>query len=1074
MKRSFKRAAAVLSAAVIAGAWCATAAAEAVYLPEDSPLNRFSSPAAAFAVPELKKIGGQSGGEYGLTAPYAPYKSASESSSDLPASFDMRTEGTITGIKDQGQYGTCWAHSAAACAESSLIGRVPGIDLSELHTAYMSYTGEYAVPHAEGETVGDILDAGAMAGVTANLWAQWSGPIMEDKLPYDRIDILEDAEKTEALRYEADFHLENAYMFDYDAERSNCGEVNSQIKQFVYDGLAVEASFYSNTSKNYSYVYCSSYTRKPPRFANHMITIIGWDDSFPKENFKNEPEHDGAWLVKNSWGISSGKDGCIWISYDDMSIGEFCVYELGSADNYAEIFQHDNCIPFQIMSGNDPSDDPEPSYMANVFTAGSSMQIEAVSTYIMTPGTSYDVTVYTDLTDPAVPTSGKPSGVSSGTCDMTGYMTLELDEDVYVDAGSSFGVMVKLYCADNPYVIPLEGCYTVNDTESGEVLYSLGAYEDYDTVSAHTAPGESFYSGDGVSWEDVADFSYTLTDEEKDALLQSVEDQLFDGLEPEDTEELANAENALQLYRTMFSAGDLEMVIGNISLKAFGNPVNTVDFSHISGEIHAGERVELSVKDGSDIYVSVNGSEYELYSAPIEVTEKMTVSATTDFSTFTQRTFTPARSGFNVLSYRMYPNMVNGSNGQRIYSNPVYGKAKRVGENEYRIDIGPSDYCVDLYPETAADITMDGVPIKAYTYTDHIAPENYGDVITITFELTGTSDPDSTVTLTVVKSPATIDLENETIDYQGVAAYAPDGTKIPQGGSVGEYAGQTITVRLDQTNVSVEVPQRAVLPDLEFDYYSETLGFIPKDDTGRLLILTEGSADYVSAAPRLIDGKFINSGMTMNYAVRVIPGETLSLKIAAGEDEFASLPLTVNVPAAPELPEITPEIMVIADGLEMIGFDFEIMALSGGGTDIAELAKMYAFSDDEVFGVLAAAMFGTDDTKYLSALLGGEFGSTASDSEGLYAVRYAATDTAFASKVTIMTLSGGVLVGDVNNDGMVDGVDASLILVHNANATNGEPSPIEEKFLSRADYNGDGLIDPIDASLILIYNANNS
>ena len=300
------------------------------------------------------------------------------------------------------------------------------------------------------------------------------------------------------------------------------------------------------------------------------------------------------------------------------------------------------------------------------------------------------------------------------------------------------------------------------------------------------------------------------------------------------------------------------------------------------------------------------------------------------------------------------------------------------------------------------------------------------------------------------------------------------GTWYMRYGSVGEYAGQTITVRVDGTDVSVEVPQRAVLPDMELDYYSETLGFIPKDDTGRLLILTEGSADYVSAAPRLIDGKFINSGMTMNYAVRVIPGETLLLKIAAGEDEFASLPLTVNVPAAPEVPEVMTEISVTADGAQISGFDYEIMALSGGGADIAELAKMYAFSGTDVFEALAAARYGTDDAQRLSALLSGEFGSSASDSEGLYAVRYAATETAFASKVMILTIIGDVLMGDVNNDGMVDGVDASLILVHNANATNGEPSPIEEKFLSRADYNGDGLIDPIDASLILIYNADNS
>ena len=42
------------------------------------------------------------------------------------------------------------------------------------------------------------------------------------------------------------------------------------------------------------------YPNGSKKYSNHGVEIIGWDDNYPKENFKYEPEGNGAWLIKNS------------------------------------------------------------------------------------------------------------------------------------------------------------------------------------------------------------------------------------------------------------------------------------------------------------------------------------------------------------------------------------------------------------------------------------------------------------------------------------------------------------------------------------------------------------------------------------------------------------------------------------------------------------------------------------------------------------------------------------------------------------------------------------------------------
>ncbi|MBQ3138464.1 MAG: hypothetical protein IJB68_03010 [Ruminococcus sp.] len=552
----------------------------------------------------------------------------------LPESFDLRDSDSMTSVKDQGSHGTCWAHSAVASAESQVKKYIPDIDLSELHTSYYAYYGDEQIP-IDGDTK-EILGMGGICHVAANLWSQWIGPVNENRLPYDNLDFFDDEQAVDELKYQSDYHLKNAYMFDYNKERSDFDNVNQLIKEFVYGGQAVAISFQSADEKYYSELYNSTRSVRKPKYANHSVAIAGWDDNFPKEHFKVPAENDGAWLIKNSWGADAFEDGYMWISYEDRSLCEFAVFEIDSNEDYTYNYHHDTFVPIQSLSASENMN--APSYMANIFTADKDMQIEAVSVHIPCSATEYEITVYNNVADETNPVSGQASAVTKGVVDVSGTVTLELDKAVIVGAGERYSVVMKLYCQNSSFVIPIESALYLTPWDNSETI-SLGTFTDLECIKANTGANESFYSSDGKKWSDVAADDLTYNEEEKKAVLKQLKDEMFDDIYPEETDLLEEAEMLYGIYEELFNNGDLSIAIGNIPLKVLGNPVNTIDFSHMSGFVPNGEFAELKSETGGKVFYSVNGGEYTEYTSPIEIDGYRYIKATVDFENYSERAY---------------------------------------------------------------------------------------------------------------------------------------------------------------------------------------------------------------------------------------------------------------------------------------------------------------------------------------------------------------------------------------------------------------------------------------------------
>ena len=138
--------------------------------------------------------------------------------------------------------------------------------------------------------------------------------------------------------------------------------------------------------------------------SNHGVTIIGWDDNYPKENFleEHQPPEDGAWLIKNSWrseeeefpvygrgnwGLENEEGvhtGYFWISYYDQSIidPESLVLDIALAPQ--SIDQYDYMQVDSLYSQTFA----ESVSMANVFRADHSKILSAVSCITAADGTA--------------------------------------------------------------------------------------------------------------------------------------------------------------------------------------------------------------------------------------------------------------------------------------------------------------------------------------------------------------------------------------------------------------------------------------------------------------------------------------------------------------------------------------------------------------------------------------------------------------------------------------------------------------------------------------------------------------
>ncbi len=424
------------------------------------------------------------------------------STTALPAKYDGRTSGKVSSVKTQSPYGTCWAFSAVAMAESAFM-RLHGSEanLSEAHLVEFFYNGEDdALTTDTGNITGDYVGAkgetqeenGGNGHYTTFGLAAWKG--VADESEHESFTYQSAVSNGAAIidskyAFSDILHLENAYWIPK--------EDTDGIKSAVMNYGGVGMSYYYDSTYDDSYYGGKAYYCPVEKNTNHAVTIVGWDDDYSIENFKNRkcytggtnvnlPSANGAWLIKNSWGEDYHDGGYFWISYEDATLADVgYVFDYAKAEDFKYNYQYDGGAFANSTKG------VLVSKAAAVYTATGNQEIGGVGVAFDRTNVPYEVKIYTGLTDMTNPESGTLQSTQTGLTTYEGFHTIRLDVPAFVAPGETFSVVIES-----------------TDGSDLEVMFDRTYTEQsWIDLVAETHEGETFtYYSDYWGWQDALNY----------------------------------------------------------------------------------------------------------------------------------------------------------------------------------------------------------------------------------------------------------------------------------------------------------------------------------------------------------------------------------------------------------------------------------------------------------------------------------------------------------------------------------------------------------------------------------------
>ncbi|MCX7696624.1 MAG: lectin like domain-containing protein [Bacteroidales bacterium] len=339
---------------------------------------------------------------------------------NLPSSYDLRTLGWVTSVKNQGNCGACWTFATCASIESFWLKS--GLGAYNLSEDNINNCHGFDYPPCEG---GNIYISFAYLARGGGVMLEADDPYMATPNPCPT----------------------NIYPVKYVTQGRYIPNDINAIKQAIYDYGALYTSYYHDDA--YYNATSRTYYYNGSNPANHAVTLVGWDDN------KVTAGGTGAWICKNSWGTSWGENGYFYISYNDSRINS----EVGFFPGYYNYQTGDMIYTYAPFGNiNDIGFNSNTGYGLAKFVANGNITIKAIGTFIASGGSYVSIEIYDQFNGTTL--TGLIDTIGQKYCDYAGFRFFSLPNPISLSNNEDIYIKIKYLTPGYNYPIPVEQVYS--------------------------------------------------------------------------------------------------------------------------------------------------------------------------------------------------------------------------------------------------------------------------------------------------------------------------------------------------------------------------------------------------------------------------------------------------------------------------------------------------------------------------------------------------------------------------------------------------------------------------------------